>query len=154
MTRIVTVAKCIWIILPKVMYLPQGPFSLMTQDLTHWPLENSKATLNTYFRKSFYWLITWTVNAKLLSDESHRKPLMISQYWLSILVDIIASCRQEAITCANVDLAACHHMASLDHNELICQLELRNTSVSILMHMPDRFAVVTCTNFGLNPIIF
>ena len=55
---------------------------------------------------------------KLLSCECHRTSFVSCQHWFKYWLGAV---RQHAITWANVvDPYLCRHMASLDHNELIC----------------------------------
>ena len=47
------------------------------KELTHWPLV---VLLNLWSRNTCYGLSSWVL-VKLLSGESHKTPLMVSQYW-------------------------------------------------------------------------
>ena len=83
--------------------------------LTHWPLGERSAISKIRISVLFYQLIASDFLMMMPSDECHRTLVMISQHWFRWWLGAV---RQQVITCANVDLYLCHHMASLGLNEL------------------------------------
>ena len=72
--------------------------------------------------------ILWNT-AKLVVRECHRTPLMILENWFGAV-------RRQAITWVNIDPGLCHHMVSLNSNELNSHIFIYKLLLCMAKHQP------------------